>query len=224
MRAFLRSLFLSIALLASSAAAVSAEVTQEINWADLVPEFEPIPDPFEHMSPPQIVQLGYIADVRRQIHLGFITSNHQTALYAQTLEGALNDAGIDVEAMLAAEQEFQAAMAAINGKLVNGFDGEKIRMPGFALPMKTVDEGVTELLLVPYVGACIHVPAPPPNQLVVVKLDKPFKMTELFTPIWVTGTMETHLTSQEMWLVDGYADIETGYALNGAIALPYVIE
>ncbi|MCC5795234.1 MAG: DUF3299 domain-containing protein [Chromatiales bacterium] len=71
-------------------------------------------------------------------------------------------------------------------------DGAFVRIPGFIVPLES-DEGgwLDEFLLVPYYGACIHVPPPPPNQLVWVKLDEPFYLRSMWDPFWVTGKMTT---------------------------------
>ena len=67
-----------------------------------------------------------------------------------------------------------------------------VKLPGFIVPLES-DEGgwIDEFLLVPYYGACIHVPPPPPNQLVYVKLEKPFYLRSMYDPFWVTGQMTT---------------------------------
>lgn len=74
---------------------------------------------------------------------------------------------------------------------VKELDGAYIRMPGFMLPLDYTDRGkVSAFLLVPYYGACIHVPPPPPNQIVFVDTgDEPAENNGLWDPVWVTGTM-----------------------------------
>ena len=75
---------------------------------------------------------------------------------------------------------------------VEELDGKFVKLPGFVVPMES-DEGgmLQEFLLVPYFGACIHVPPPPPNQIVYVKLDKPYKLTDIWDPYWIIGTIKT---------------------------------
>lgn len=82
-------------------------------------------------------------------------------------------------------------------------DGQYVKLPGFIVPLES-DEGglIDEFLLVPYFGACIHVPPPPPNQLVYVKLKKPFDLKNMWEPYWVTGTINTR-----QWISD-FADSE----------------
>jgi hypothetical protein len=69
--------------------------------------------------------------------------------------------------------------------------GKRVSIPGFMVPLEDDLEQVTEFLLVPYAGACIHVPPPPPNQMVYVKMDRSTKVQVSFTdPILVTGVLK----------------------------------
>lgn len=83
-------------------------------------------------------------------------------------------------------------------KLNETLSGAYIRMPGFVIPFEMDAEGVTEFMLVPYVGACIHTPPPPANQLVMAKAETPWPSDELWNPVWVTGTMQTQLQDTEL--------------------------
>ncbi|MEO0938922.1 MAG: DUF3299 domain-containing protein [Pseudomonadota bacterium] len=83
-------------------------------------------------------------------------------------------------------------------------EGAFIRMPGYIIPMEFSGRGVTEFIMVPYVGACIHVPPPPPNQLVYVTLEAPFASNGLWDAVWVTGTMRTETTDTHLAVI-GYA-------------------
>ncbi len=69
------------------------------------------------------------------------------------------------------------------------FNGQKVRIPGFMVPLEDNSRKVTEFLLVPTPQACIHVPAPPPNQMVHVKVTGDGIPTA-FGPIWVDGTFK----------------------------------
>ncbi len=70
--------------------------------------------------------------------------------------------------------------------------GKPIKIPGFAVPLEGDDgfEYVKEFLLVPTFGACIHVPPPPPNQVIHVILDKPVHFEKLMYAVWVSGIVE----------------------------------
>ena len=77
-------------------------------------------------------------------------------------------------------------------------DGRTVRIPGYLLPLEFSGKRVTAFLLAPWVGACIHTPPPPPNQIVYVKLKKPFNLKSMADPYWVTGRMSTKVWTSDM--------------------------
>ena len=91
-------------------------------------------------------------------------------------------------------------------KLNERLDGAYVRLPGYILPLEIGTQGVTDFILVPYVGACIHTPPPPPNQLVFATAAKPWPSDQLWDAVWAIGTMHTKLQSTEI--------AQTGYALS----------
>ena len=67
------------------------------------------------------------------------------------------------------------------------------------VPVAFDDQGrVTELFLVPYFGACIHVPPPPPNQIVYIKPSKPVAAGEIWDAYWAIGTLHIASTQNDM--------------------------
>ena len=67
-----------------------------------------------------------------------------------------------------------------------------VKIPGFVVPLDNLPNSmVREFFLVPYFGACVHVPPPPPNQIVYVKLAAPVKVGSMYDAVWVSGTMLT---------------------------------
>lgn len=69
-------------------------------------------------------------------------------------------------------------------------DGVTVKLPGFIVPLDLDGENkVVEFFLVPYFGACIHVPPPPPNQIVFVKLDEGIALDSMYEAYWITGKM-----------------------------------
>src|SRR5262245_48065158 len=73
--------------------------------------------------------------------------------------------------------------------VVASLDGKRVQIGGYVVPLDFDATRVTEFLLVPFVGACIHVPPPPPNQIVYVKAEKGIEVRGSFDPVWVTGTL-----------------------------------
>ena len=92
-------------------------------------------------------------------------------------------------------------------------NGEIVRIPGYMVPLETIGAGVSTFILVPYVGACIHVPPPPANQLVFVTTGTPYENSGLFEAVNVTGMFGTASTSTQL------ADI--GYALSADLIEPF---
>jgi len=91
-------------------------------------------------------------------------------------------------------------------KLNEALDGAYIRMPGYIIPFDISAEGVTRFMLVPYMGACIHTPPPPANQLVMVNTARPWPGDQLWDAVWVTGTLSTRLQATDLG--------QTGYAIE----------
>ena len=75
--------------------------------------------------------------------------------------------------------------------VVPELNGKRVKIGGYVVPLDFESTSVKEFLLVPFVGACIHVPPPPANQIIYVKSDKGFEVTGAFDPVSVVGTMKT---------------------------------
>lgn len=91
-------------------------------------------------------------------------------------------------------EEFDMSMPIQIGtfNVVEELDGKVVRIPGFVLPLEYAVSGhVSEFLLVPYFGACIHTPPPPPNQLVYVTAEKPANLSQQWDAIWAVGVLRT---------------------------------
>ncbi|WP_330925557.1 DUF3299 domain-containing protein [Candidatus Sororendozoicomonas aggregata] len=82
---------------------------------------------------------------------------------------------------------------------VSSMDNVTGKMPGYLVPLNMNEQQIaTELLLVPTLGACIHVPPPPPNQIVYISYPKGIKVTEAgYTPYWVFGTLKIEKKTSE---------------------------
>ncbi|MCC7000975.1 MAG: DUF3299 domain-containing protein [Gemmatimonadaceae bacterium] len=93
-------------------------------------------------------------------------------------------------------------------------DGKRVRVPGFIVPLDDADEEGAEFLLVPYYGACVHTPPPPPNQMAFVQMmsKKPVKLA-LFDAIWMEGTLR--VTNYD----SPYGQV--GFQIEGLTMKPY---
>lgn len=98
-------------------------------------------------------------------------------LYSQPVaEGSAGDAAIQIGTFNTVEE----------------LDGLTVRLPGYTVPFEFgSDAEITEFLLVPYFGACLHQPPPPPNQTVYVITETPVKLKDLAQAVWVEGVLQT---------------------------------
>ena len=84
-----------------------------------------------------------------------------------------------------------AAQQVMDFSVNKELDGQNVKLPGFIVPLDIGKDGlVAEFFLVPYFGACIHVPPPPPNQIVYVRMNKGIALESIYEAYWITGRMK----------------------------------
>lgn len=106
-----------------------------------------------------------------------------------------------------------AGPQSINAPVVESLNGKLVKIPGFVVPLEGDENSVTEFLLVPYFGACIHVPPPPSNQIIYVKFPNGAPAEALYDPIWLIGTITTDQWQGEL--------AQVGYSMQGIGVTPY---
>ena len=78
-------------------------------------------------------------------------------------------------------------------------DGRQMLLGGYPVPLETNEKGhFIEFFLVPYPGACIHVPPPPPNQIILVRYPQGIALEDIYAPMWVEGTLRVQGSSNEL--------------------------
>jgi hypothetical protein len=194
---------------------VTASQVRELNWDDLVPESVAFVDPFEAIDREKLEYLGFVARVRNMIAAGKQVSQETREEMAE-IEAELIRDGIDIDGLLARRDEIRELRRKRGGAVVKELNGASVKMPGFLLPLEFSDRKITEFLLVPWVGACIHTPPPPPNQIVHVVLDKvnAYESRSIYEPVWVAGEMVTQGATKNLFLKDGSSDINISYKLH----------
>ncbi|CAD5108905.1 DUF3299 domain-containing protein [Zestomonas carbonaria] len=115
---------------------------------------------------------------------------------------------------LAAESAPAARQQSPAAPVVKTLDGQQVKLPGYIVPLDVSEEGrVIDFLLVPYFGACIHVPPPPSNQIVHVTSELGVQLDALYQPFWIEGPLKVEASSSEL--------AESGYQMAAEKIYPY---
>jgi hypothetical protein len=82
---------------------------------------------------------------------------------------------------------------------VSALNGVKVRLAGYVVPLESDGAGnMVEFFFVPFYGACIHVPPPPPNMLVHVRLSHGIPTPSLYDPLTLKGVLRTQATENAL--------------------------
>ena len=86
------------------------------------------------------------------------------------------------------------------GERVRPEMNEKIvRIPGFIVPLDFEQrQSVTRFLLVPYFGACIHEPPPPPNQTIYAEFEPGYNLESFWQPFWIEGKIFVNRVEEDL--------------------------
>lgn len=168
---------LAMLLLVPAAPAAAQDTAQSLTWSQLVPAAPP--------GPPK----GLKSFLANRPPPGSGTEHNP-----QVTEGRWLAPG--------AQPQQSAGPPAV----VETLDGKRVKIGGYVVPLDFDATKVKSFLLVPFVGACIHVPPPPPNQLIYVQSEAGFDVKGSFDPVWVTGKLTTKVA------FTGLA--EAGYSLE----------
>jgi hypothetical protein len=107
----------------------------------------------------------------------------------------------------AAQHDQLPAMPENIGKARVDLNGKQVKIPGFVIPLEGDETTITEMLLVPYFGACYHVPPPPANQIIHVKFKNGIAVKDLWDVVYVIGELRAQASSHDL--------AEVGYSLQG---------
>ena len=108
--------------------------------------------------------------------------------------------------------------------VVDELDGKQVKIPGFVVPLEYEGTSISQFLLVPYFGACIHTPPPPANQVIKGSLDESYVLESIAQPVWITGMIKTGLVTSKLGEA-GYSfftDVNSGYSMKVDIIEPYL--
>ncbi len=154
----------------------TGQVPRLLNWNELLPEGE-----VERL---QDIYTKYYEDMERQM--------------SRANDSSLS-AGADPFAMIAEGSAADTMPQLGTFNVVESLNGETIRIPGYIVPLAAeIGDQYTEFLLVPYFGACLHTPPPPPNQVLYVRADPAVTVEELWQPFWIEGVLTTEANENDL--------------------------
>lgn len=176
----IRTLALATALVLPVRALLAADASEyrEVEWVELIPD----EDLAALLLPPQ-----WLTDI-----------DDGSSLDDPALFGTR-------EQESEADRRYREALqsTAVRGELAN----QKVRIPGFIVPLNHDDQRrVIEFFLVPYMGACLHLPPPPPNQIIHVDYEPGLALDSLWEPYWIEGVLEiktvSHFLGEAAYAID----------------------
>jgi len=192
-----------------------AEQIRELSWDDLIPAHLLSVDLLANLTEDQQDLVIWVINTLEILP----KRGPETEELYKEVDDAMPDlkkSGIDIEKLMSKYKEIQTSV-------VEALNGQQVRIPGYFLPLELSETKVTEFLLVPYIGACIHVPPPPPNQIVQVRThqQKGFSSKNLYEPVWVIGVITAKSMVKDLYLADGSSGVNIGYTMKAKRIEPY---
>jgi len=149
-----------------------ADNYQEIEWTQLLPKT----DLDALLNPPDYIMNVEDGSIEDQV--------------VRKMENATN-----IEQR--ADNRYEKALMSTN--VIEAMGGKNIEIPGFIVPINFAGEQiVTSFFLVPYFGACLHIPPPPPNQIIYVEFEQGFVFESLYEPVVVSGKLSIELFEDQV--------------------------
>jgi len=128
----------------------------------------------------------------------------------------------EIDKLMDGSSESNAELARLKAEfhyapVVDELDGKRVKIPAYVTPLEFKENAtLKEFLLVPYMGACIHSPPPPANQIVHANSPEAIKFENMYDPVWAVGVIRTETVKSDL--------AESGYRLEVEEVLPYESE
>ena len=192
----------------------ASEAVTPVEWQDLPdPASQQFEDPYRDLGQETLEGGVAVARLRAmQEQTGTLEGDDAVRLEAGLAK--LGEQGIDADWLIS--QRWIVAerreVAATSGNAA--FDGQEITLSGFAIPAPTDEDGTSVFYLVELPGLCSHMPPPPPNQLIRIRLSENWRPEYMHQPVSVTGRMEIDPTEKVFRVVDGDVPMKATWLLE----------
>ncbi|MBZ9704950.1 MULTISPECIES: DUF3299 domain-containing protein [unclassified Mesorhizobium] len=224
-RSMLRCIALILAVLGAGCGAAFSEAATQLKWEMLIPPTEPLanfPDelPFEQQEALRNV-LYWKGHPSGELSEEFALQRDEAKKRVDADREKLAKQGVDLDALYERYVAWATEIERRGTLTEKKLDGAQVAIAGYLLPLDFNPDGTTEFLLVPYFGACIHEPPPPPNQVIYLKSTAPYAPAALFEGVMITGTMRVQSERKDLSFVDGSSEVASGYVLESESIEPY---
>ena len=210
--------FLISVLVAAMLAATQASAEPEaIEFSDLAdPLALAFDDPYKDMGGEMLSELKLVVQLDQKLSASNLDEETRPRLEARrtAAQEKLKANGHDVDALL--EQRWDVARKRQAARMATNpiFDGVEVSISGYIIPAPKAADGSRFGYLVPQVGMCSHLPPPPPNQLVRVRLRAGQQVKSLYTPVQVSGLLRVEPSDETIFILDGKSRMLSGWTLD----------
>ena len=205
------------AVLAATQALAEPEAIEFSDLADpLAVAFE---DPYAAMGVDMLSELKLLVQSDEKLAGTDLDEETRTRLEARraAAQEKLKANGQDVDVLLG--QRWEIAKKRQTARMATNpiFDGAEVSLSGYIIPAPPAADGSAVGYLVPQVGMCSHLPPPPPNQLVLVRLRADQQVESLYTPVRVSGPLHVEPYDTTVFVLDGEVRMLSGWTLDAEI-------
>ncbi|NOE34888.1 DUF3299 domain-containing protein [Ruegeria sp. HKCCD7318] len=190
-----------------------------VSWKELLPPLTSLETPFASLSAPQLEAMR--THVRWQTSSAHERSDESFIAEHDTATALLAKHKIDVENLMRERRKI-IAQNNTSGRGPNlHILGKTILIPGYIVPLTLEGGMVTEFLLVPVAGSCVHTPSPPPNQVIHVAYSKGVEFRSIFDAFWIEGELYAEERLSDVSFFDGAAIVVSNYSLDARAVIKF---
>ncbi|MDR9825327.1 DUF3299 domain-containing protein [Vibrio sp. FNV 38] len=194
---------------------------EKISWQELVPSDFPASPAFPTLSSEVRQALSAYITYMNAAQRRDLSENEASAFEQSKLQ--LDKNAVDIEHLIDLRKTIISNELAKSVAINEQIAGQEIEIMGFPAPVEMEGVNTTVFILVPTPGACIHIPPPPSNQMILVEFPQGVEIQDIYQPILVKGQLnQPHALDDkqvETDFADGSMIIEPGYALQASVVL-----
>ena len=197
---------------------IYAQGYQTIKWEDLEGKIEAYDDPFKKLSDEQLYNLSVVFEIQD------MDASKLDEYYKEEMEESkrfLDEENIDIKYYFSQIERINKKREEEAKQTNSTLNNKKVELSGYSLALSLNEGKIKEFLFVPYIGACIHSPAPPPNQILFVKSSKLVKIDDSFEALTIKGVLKIKQNKNKLFLKDGEDEVQSGYIFLANEVKPY---